>query len=284
MDKIKNKDTRVSVVIPCYNDGEFIEQAVNSIKIQTLAPSEIIIIDDGSNKETKEVLKNITGDNIVIVYQENQGVCKARNNAIKRVKSSYVLTLDSDDFFEPSFIEKAKKILDNDSTIGVVGSYVRVFAENKMDKVLKREAGGVESFLFANNAVASSMFRKQCWDEVGGYDENMVNGYEDWEFWLAIAKNNWKFEIIKEVLFNYRRKVESRDTKARNDYDLELKKYIYIKHKDLYIKNYDKTISFLLEQKEFYKKKNESIKNTRDYKWGQLFLKPLRKIKTLMLK
>ena len=112
---------QVTVIIPCYNDGAYIQQAVNSIRCQTFTDYKICIVDDGSNQATKAVLSELSHDSLSIHYQENQGVSHARNYAISLAASDYILTLDADDYFEPTFLEKAVNILKSHKNVGVVG-------------------------------------------------------------------------------------------------------------------------------------------------------------------
>ena len=278
-----NSTSNVTVIIPCYNDNAYIEQAINSIICQTVLPEKIIVIDDGSDEATKVVLRKIVAENLEIVYQQNQGVCNARNRGIDLASTDYILTLDADDFFEPTFIEKAIDVLKNNSKIGVVGSFVNVIKYGKLETEIHKPLGGiVKNFLVKNNAMASLMFRKQCWTEVSGYDENMVKGYEDWEFWIAILRNNWEMYIISEVLFNYRIKKKSRDTVALDLYDFELREYIFLKHKELYKEHFDFYVTELIRQNSILRNNSNKTKKSIDYKIGGLFLTPIRFVKKIV--
>lgn len=278
-----NSTSNVTVIIPCYNDSAYIEQAINSIISQTVLPEKIIVIDDGSDETTKVVLRKIVAENLEIVYQENQGVCKARNRGIDLASTDYILTLDADDFFEPTFIEKAIDVLKNNSKIGIVGSFVNVIKYGKLETEIHKPLGGiVKNFLLKNNAMASLMFRKQCWTEVSGYDEKMVQGYEDWEFWIAILRNNWEMHIISEVLFNYRIKKKSRDTVALDLYDFELREYIFLKHKELYEEHFDFYVTELIRQNSILRNNSNKTKKSIDYKIGGLFLTPIRFVKKIV--
>ncbi|KAA5822447.1 glycosyltransferase family 2 protein [Algibacter amylolyticus] len=272
--------SNVTVIIPCFNDGKFIIEAVDSILSQTVKAEKIIIIDDGSDIETKKVLKGIKNDSVQVICQENKGVCKTRNIAINLANTDYILNLDADDYFEDTFIEKALEILNNNLNIGVVGCYYKTFTNNNLGKeIIKPLGGAVKNFLFKNNGLGTSMFRKKCWEQVSGYDETMVNGYEDWEFWISILKNNWKMYIIPEPLFTYRIKKISRDSKAFANYDMELRTYIYNKHKQVYLDNFESYIMQSLYVTRQLKKNNLKIKHTLDFKIGQLILLPFRFIK-----
>lgn len=274
--------SNVTVIIPCYNDGKYIVEAVNSILNQTLKAEKIIIIDDGSRIETKNILKTITNDNISIVFQENQGVSKARNTGINLAKTDYILTLDADDYFEATFIEKAVLVLNANEIIGVVGCFYKVIKGNVTEKEsIKPEGGTVKNFLIKNNGMACCLFRKNCWLEVSGYDEKMSEGYEDWEFWIAILSNNWKMHIIQEDLFNYRLKPISRDTKALKDFDFELRQYIFLKHKTVFLEHYEFYALELLKVSCNFRRKNNFLKSSLNYKIGRILLFPLRSVKRL---
>jgi glycosyltransferase involved in cell wall biosynthesis len=269
----------VTVVMPCFNDGNYIIKALNSILNQSLNVKEIIIIDDGSDNETKDILKTISIDNVKIIHKKNEGVSKARNLAISMSKTEYILCLDSDDYFELTFVEKAVDILKKKPEIGIVGCFYRAFRNDK-SKIIQTKGGDVKDFLIKNCGLGNSMFRKECWVNAGGYDESMLNGYEDWEFSISILKNNWQMHIIKEVLFNYRLKTISRDVNALKNYDFELRKYILSKHRQLYLNNFDFYSVNLLKENCDLRKSNIRISNSLVFKLGSIILKPLKLIRS----
>lgn len=272
----------VTVIIPCFNDGLYILRALDSVLNQTLAPTEIIIVDDGSSEPTLKVLQGIQHELVDIIYQKNQGVSVARNNGIRCAKTEYILTLDADDFLEKTFIAKAFSILsdNNNERVGAVGCYVNILKNDVLDFEVKKPLGGnVKDFLWTNNATSCSLFRKECWTEVGGYDEKMINGYEDWEFWIAITSREWKVSIIKEPLFTYRKKKVSRDVVARNEHDFELRKYIFLKHKIIYNKYFEFFCVQLLFKNSSLRAENVKVKNGIENRLGTFLLKPLKLLK-----
>jgi len=272
-----NIKSNVTVIIPCYNDGLYIMQALHSILNQTVKADKIIIIDDGSEQDTKKILQKVQYDNVTIIYQENQGVSKARNNGIKLAQTDYILNLDADDYWEPTFIEKATALLNLNSEIAAVGCWIQTVKNNVLEKEIKKPTGGyVKDFIVKNNASASSLFRKKCWEEVGGYDEEMINGYEDWEFWVAILKHNWKIEILQEVLYTYRIKDESRDQNALKNHDFHLKKYIFLKHIDLYKEHFEFYAIELLRQNSVFRHNENKVKKSIDYRIGNVIASPAR--------
>lgn len=279
----KNVSNNVTVIIPCYNDGAYVLEALQSVLTQTILPSKIYIIDDGSNTETKEVLRNISNERVEILVIKNQGVCTARNYGINKATTKYILTLDADDSFENTFIEKSVYILDNNTEVGVVCCFYKEFGEGVVNKdIIKPQGRAVTDFLTKNNGVASALFRKECWVEVGGYDTQFENGYEDWDFWLSILKNSWKMEIIKEPLFNYRKKKSSRDTTAIALYDEELRMKIFKKHKDLYTKNLDFILQQMIYKNNIAQNQLEKLQKGREYRLGHSLLLPIKFLKHLV--
>jgi glycosyltransferase involved in cell wall biosynthesis len=276
--------SNVTVIIPCYNDGKFIIEAVNSILNQTLKADKIIIVDDGSNAETKKVLKNIKHSSVEIVYQENKGVSNARNTAIALAQTDYILNLDADDYFEPSFIEKAVTVLNNNNQVVAVSSYCRTFKNDKTIEIIKPLGGKLKDFIVINNGRANSMFLKKSWEAVGGFDEKMHEGYEDWEFWIAILEQEGTMHIIKEVLSHYRIKNTSRDQKALENHDFELRKYIYLKHKVIYETYLDFYIFQLLKQNSLLRNSINKAKNSIEFNLGKFILKPFRFLKNKVVK
>lgn len=272
----------VTAIIPCYNDGGNIQEALDSLVTQTVLPDKIIIIDDGSDKETLEILKNIENPLVEIIFQENCGVCVARNVGIFKAQTSYILTLDADDRFEPEFIEKAVHILFKNNAVGVVCCYYKEFGSGSVNPdVIMPKGGSARDFLVKNNGLGNALFRKQCWEEVKGYDVAFKKGYEDWDFWLSILKNNWTMEVIKEPLFWYRKKLFSRDTMAVFKYDYELRIQLFEKHRDVYLENFDTFTRQVIYKNIDTKRQLKKTKDTLDYRLGHTILNPLRRIKKL---
>jgi glycosyltransferase involved in cell wall biosynthesis len=274
----------VSVIIPCYNDYEFIHEAVNSINKQDYKNVEIIIVDDGSDLKTKEVLRNLLQENIQIFSQENLGPSAARNKAIKESKGDYFLTLDADDYFEPSFLSKGLKILLENESVGIVSCWYRFVKDNIIQGVCKLEGGNKNEIIFNNGASGNSLYRKQCWIDVDGYDEKMREGFEDWEFHIRIVEANWKIYIIEEELFNYRDKNNSRNKKANKLYRKSLHRYIYFKHKHLYIDNFEETMDRFLTKIEKLERRAVTLKKSNEYKLGKFVLIPFRMVNFFLRK
>jgi len=271
---------KVSIIIPCFNDADFIEQSVQSALNQTYENKEIIVVDDGSNKETKAVLKRLEPKITLLITQENKGTSTARNVGIKVSSGNYILVLDSDDYFEPEFCERAIKILYEKPNIKLVTCFARWFWSDKDFQVFKPAGGGLKKFLVNSVALGNSLFRKEEWKEIGGYDQQMKKGFEDWEFFIRLHKNCGETYVIPEVLFNYRKKINSR-TSIANENKYELLEYIYLKHADLYKENFELFTKDLLNKIKI--EEREKIRNTKriDFRLGNTILRPFRFFKFL---
>jgi glycosyltransferase involved in cell wall biosynthesis len=205
----------VSIVIPCYNQGQYVDDAVESILNQTYDNTEIIIVNDGStDPDTIEKLKNYSKPKTRVLHKKNGHLASARNFGIKHAKADFVLLLDADDKFESTFLEKAVNILQLSPEVGFVCSYYRYFGKSD-EVVTNSRSGGIENYLLSNNNVACALIRKQIWEAVGGYDEEMKRGYEDWDFWLRVTNKGWNCHVIEEPLFFYRVSESSMVTESR---------------------------------------------------------------------
>lgn len=274
------EEKMVSIIIPCYNDAKYIEQAVNSALNQTYKNIEVIVVDDGSNTETKDVLKKLEHKITKLITQENKGQSTARNVGIKEAKGNYILVLDSDDFFEPTFCEKAIPVFLENKAVKLVTCEANLLHTNGSIEIYKPKGGTISNFMYYNDALGTSLFKKEDWQNCGGYDESMRKGFEDWEFFIRLLKNGGNCYVIPEVLYSYRKRNDSTTSKA-NIIKYDLQKYIYIKHKDIYITDFENFTEKLLEVSKGQEKNKSKILKTIDYQLGQKILKPFRFIKSL---
>ena len=189
----------ISIVISCYNDADYIQQAVDSAYKQTWKEKEIIVVDDGSNERTKNILKELGRKIDVLITQENRGVSTARNAGISAANGDYILILDGDDYFEPSFCEKAINIIEKDSTVNLVTCFARWFSNEDEFQIFKPSGGFLKDYLKRSCALSNSIFRKKDWENYGGYDEKMINGWEDWEFFIRLHQNGGKTQKRKHI-------------------------------------------------------------------------------------
>lgn len=194
----------VSVIIPCYNYGEFVEETIDSCLASTFNNIEIIVINDGSTDEkTNHILKSLKKPKTRIIHQENSGLSASRNKGIALAKGKYIMTLDADDIIDPTVFEKAFPILEQKPEVGFVHFWLTYFGD--FNKKEKTPTFNFYKLLFSNLITYNAIFRKSAWEEVGGFNENMKEGNEDWDFWISLAEKGWIGHLIPEYLLNYRR-------------------------------------------------------------------------------
>lgn len=260
----------VSVITPCYNDGKYILDTVKSVERSTFANIEHIIINDGSTDTyTLEVLDKIDNPRIKIIHSENQGVCKARNAAIKQSKGKYILPLDGDDLISPDYISLAVEQFENNKDIKLVACNYRYFG--KINRGVVVEPFSMETLLGHNLYVVSSLFRRDDFEKVGGYNENMHKGLEDWDIWISILKLEGKVVVLEDEHFFYRIKShdESRNAGVSHDVGKELRRLMWENHRELYSHIFPdplQTFEYL------------NITNSKEYRLGKVLLSPIRKL------
>lgn len=229
---------KVSIIIPCYNQAGYVEEAVLSAINQTYQNIEIICVNDGSTDKTSEVIKKLVDKYKNIVFfdePENKGVVAARNFAIQACTGEYILPLDADDTIEPTYVEKAVKVLDENKNIGVVYCRAKIFGAE--DKIWDLPAYSKESFLYGNVVFCTALFRKSDFVKAGGYKANMEHGWEDYDLWLSFVELGLDVYQIDEILFNYRKHHNESRTDSSNKNIHKIFKQIIKNHLDLYLDN-----------------------------------------------
>lgn len=270
----------ITIIIPCYNDFQYIEQSVQSALNQTYPNIEVIVVDDGSNAETKTVLKKIEPKISQLITQENQGQSTARNIGIQAAKGEFILVLDSDDYFEPSFCEESVAVFSTDASIKIVTCQATLLFSDDKKELYIPNGGDIKSFMYGNCALGTSMFKKEDWKIVSGYDETMRSGFEDWEFFIRLLKSGGTAFVIQKPLYTYRKREASTTTRA-NKARYDLLHFIFTKHKDLYVSDFENFTTFLLDKIQQAETSKLKYKEKIDYKIGAVILKPLRFIKSL---
>ena len=234
---------KVSIIIPCYNQGKYIEEAVNSVLKQTYDDFEIIIVNDGSDDiETNNFLKTYSPPKTRILYSENKGVSSARNLGIKEACGTYILPLDGDDQIAPSYVEKAVKVLESCEDIGIVYCEASFFGGRTGHWHLPEYR--FPDILVGNCIFCTALYRKKDWARVGGYKEAMKEGWEDWEFWISLIEQGVQVYKIPETLFYYRQAENNMSLSSQKNQS-SLMKTIMLYHAPLYIENMERIVSAL---------------------------------------
>ena len=253
----------VTIIIPCFNQGQFLDEAIQSV-IQCRDESiyEIIIVDDGStDSDTITKLKELAREGLMIINQPNKGLGAARNAGIRAANGRYILPLDADNKIRPEYIYEGFRLLDADISLEVVYGNAEYFGA----KSGLWESGqfNLQRLMMENYIDACAVFRKSTWEKLGGYDEKMpVMGYEDWDFWLRLAFQNGKFSYINKVMFDYRYSQKSMIRSVQKDKYIAVLEYLEKKHSNYLNRAYlnklilqnsskNKNLAFYLAMKSF---------------------------------
>lgn len=251
---------RVSVISACYNHGAFVEEMVQSVLNQTWPVHELIIVDDGSDKRTREVLTTLRDGRVRIIHQANKGPARARNLAIAHASGEIIMNLDADDKVAHTFVERCVEQFQLHPDAGIVYSDVHFFGERK--GLFDLPPFSLRSMLEGNCIVADACFRRNDWKATGGYSSELIYGYEDYDFWLSILELGRNVYKIEEPLVYYRTYADpelSRSGRRKKD-PVQVHAALvqaFVRHRDLFrtIPDIYQYYSFLEDE---YRKRNLS--------------------------
>jgi glycosyltransferase involved in cell wall biosynthesis len=279
---------QVSIIVPCYKQAHFLNESLQSVLSQNYTNWECIIVNDGSPDDTESVAQKwCTRDNrFKYLKKENDGLSSARNAGITISKGEYILPLDADDILHNDYLKLLVPELQQNPSLAIVSCYSNFFIENISNIIHQQKPVGTtyHALLYENNMMASSLYHKKYWEEVGGYDETMKHGFEDWEFWIAITKKGREFKFIQQFLFYYRKSKHSMLIDTLNDHVESNMEYVFKKHKEIYIGQYDTTMEYLFYLIKRHHLSERKIKSSVEYKIAKIISKPFRIFQNLMRK
>ncbi|MFP5042848.1 glycosyltransferase family 2 protein [Parasediminibacterium sp. JCM 36343] len=222
----------VSVIIPCYNQGSFIQEALDSLSFWDANLIETIIINDGSTDSfTNQYLADLKGKGYNVIFQENKGLGEARNTGIRASIGKYIVPLDADNKLLPGYKE-GLNILENDPQIAVLYGDRNFFGDKQGIEITGEF--NLQRLMLGNYIDACAIIRKSVLEEVGYYDPMKIMGFEDWDLWLRIAFKGYGFYYLNAVTFEYRfiRNSMMRSLNADIKKQNEIELYLIQKYKD----------------------------------------------------
>ncbi len=220
----------VTAVIPCFNYGAFLNDAIASLQRQAGGSPRIIVVDDGSNDpETLSVLEGLP-PGVELRRQPNRGLSAARNSGYGAAETPLLLALDADDMLPPDALRALKRGLERDPAAGFAYGETQLWG----DWSGKVAMPGWDPYrlLYRHTIGPTALTRRALFEDLGGYDQSM-KAYEDWEFWLRALAHGWHGVKVPEVTFLYRRHGETMLTGARRRHRMWYRR-IRAKHRDLY--------------------------------------------------
>ena len=203
-------NARVSVIVPCFNSQRYLRETLTSLDEQTYPHFEVVLVDDGSTDASVQIARAWMQQNLrrlsTLVTQTNRGVAAARNAAIAVARGTYILPLDSDDCLTEDFLAEGVKRLDEASETALVFTDRREFGNSSTYWRSGRfELSSLRAF---NQIPYAALFRKKVWQSVGGYRSN-VDGFDDWDFWIASAARGFRGERLEGPLLLHRDRADS---------------------------------------------------------------------------
>lgn len=211
-------DPRVSVVIPCYNHGEFLAGALLSVFEQAYSSWEVIVVDDGStDPETIAILDALDLPRVRVIRQANTGLPGARNAGIREARGEFVTPLDADDQLLPDYLAAMTEALDNETRAAFAHCWAELFGD--VNWVWATRPYNPYTVLLSNSVLQVATFRRAAWQAVGGYDETMTHGNEDWDLWLRFQEAGWGNIEIREPLYRYRKQGISMSVDTEADFE-----------------------------------------------------------------
>jgi glycosyltransferase involved in cell wall biosynthesis len=223
----------ISVIIPCFNQGHFLHEAIDSVLNQTFQKFEIIIVNDGSNDpRTIEIIGKLNHPKIKVLHTPNKGLSAARNNGIREAQADIILPLDSDDKIESTYLQKANAVMKQRDDIGIVTCNAKFFGAKRGNWKLKDYSE--RTILFENVIFCTSFFYRKDWETVKGYNSNMRYGWEDWDLWLSIISLKKAVYRIPEFLFMYRIGKKSMVHRMSDEQKSEMFNQLFKNHEEFY--------------------------------------------------
>jgi glycosyltransferase involved in cell wall biosynthesis len=264
---------KISIVIPCFNYGPLLLETLASIervRIDTLA--EVIIVNDGSTDPvTCDILERLETHKYIIIHEDNRGPAGARNAGIEIARGEFVLPLDSDDYIRLAYLQQGPDILVAQPQVGVIYGDLEFFGETTGRYRIPQRFEW-SSIVKRNYIAVCALFRKSAWESVGGFDEEMRSGYEDWDFWMRVGLRGWKFLHLDEITFDYRIRTGSHNCDATRQHH-QLAEYIFRKPE------YE-ILRALRDQALQFEELSQTFESW-DYRVGHVIVGPLRTIKRI---
>ncbi|MGY5352571.1 glycosyltransferase family 2 protein [Wenyingzhuangia sp. IMCC45533] len=227
----------VSVIVPCYNQEDYVIETLESVLNQTYRNWECIIINDGSTDNSEQIVKDFIkiDSRFKLFTIGNKGLSNARNIGVSKASGEYILPLDSDDKIHEEYLSLAVEEFIKDASTKLVYCNAELF---------DYESGFWElpvysyNYLFYGNCIfCTAMYKRgDYFSQTSGYDVNMVYGYEDWEFWLQLLDKNSRVVKLEKILFYYRRhEISMSKTILQKDRSKWTYDYVYNKHFEKYM-------------------------------------------------
>lgn len=272
----------ISVIVPCYNQAEYLAETLQSVLDQEYQHWECIIVNDGSPDNTEDIAEQWVNKDSRFKYfkKENGGLSNARNFGIKQASGIYILPLDSDDKIGTQYISEAIDVFDKNPETKVVYSNLILFGSKNLE--LNLPPFTYKDLLTENRIFCSGIYSKSDYMKTSGYNPNMVGGLEDWDFWLQLIKEGDIVVKLEKFHFYYRIKDISMLSSLNKEKNERLLLQIFKNHVPLYLEYFNPIRDHI--EADYFKKEAEMYKNSDEYKAGAFLYAPIKFVKKIFRK
>lgn len=268
---------RVLLCIPCYNAEPYLDETLDSVAAQDAEDWRCIVVDDGSTDRSAAIAAARAARDprfVLLRHEQSRGAGAARNTAIRAATDcTFVLPLDADDRIAPSYVRRAREVLEQNANVRIVYGNAELFGEQSGPWELP--AYSLPEMLRQNVIFCTAMFRRSSWEKAGGYEETMR--LEDWDLWLGILEHD-PGDVVKlpEVVFYYRKRAASVSTTllAATEERLRTTDFVLARHWPLYTRTFGSIHRALFEQID--------LRGTLAYRGGQMLMQQMRRGRGLL--
>jgi glycosyltransferase involved in cell wall biosynthesis len=197
-----------SFIVTCHNLGAYLDETLQSLAAQTIQDFEVVVVNDGSTDgATCRLLADLVRPRTRVVHIERRGLPGARNAGVRQSVGRYLCMVDADDLLEPTYLERSLQALESRPDCAFASHWLRAFGDETWDWT--PTDCGFPALLYDNTVNGAALMRRELFEQIGGFDETMIDGCEDWEFWIRVVDAGHEGVIIPEFLFRYRRRADS---------------------------------------------------------------------------
>jgi hypothetical protein len=229
-----------TIVIPCFNHGRFVREAVDSCLTQIDADVRVVVVNDGSDDGTTAAQCDaVAGERVRVIHQPNAGLPAARNRGAREADGEFIAFLDADDWIEPEFVTKLAKAIHEADDPSVSHAYCQEQLVELGQGIWRVPEWDAELMLITNLHPVTALIRRDYFEQLGGFDQTMTRGYEDWELWIRCVARGWRGVRVPEPLFIWRRHAQVTmvmEAVQRHD---ELVGSIIERHRELYEQHFE---------------------------------------------
>lgn len=201
----------ISVIIPAYNNGHYLREAIDSVLTQDYPDVELIVIDDGSTDDTADVLATYAG-RLASRFQRNAGMASARNAGYRLSSGSFIAFLDSDDYYTPGRLSLQMAAFEQDPALDCVQGHLEQFVSPELPPEFAQGIRGDTAAVLAAPMASTTLIRRAAFERVGPWDERLNVGIEmDW--YARLRESGMSYRMLEQVLL--RRRIHRTNTNLR---------------------------------------------------------------------